>query len=119
MESAEGAGETVNLGSPEEMSVREIARRISALTGSDVPTETKPLPVDDPIRRCPDISKARTRLGWEPTTSIDEGLCATLDHFREELARPGRSTTPPEITPGSGAARGEQRLSDAFRSRTE
>jgi nucleoside-diphosphate-sugar epimerase len=87
MESAEAAGETVNLGSPEELSVREIARRIATLTGSDAPVETRPLPVDDPTRRCPDISKARGLLGWEPTTSLDEGLRATLDHFREELAR--------------------------------
>jgi nucleoside-diphosphate-sugar epimerase len=80
------AGEVVNIGSPDERTILEIARTIIALAGSDSGIERRPLPADDPTRRCPDIARARALLGWEPETSLAEGLRLTLDAFRAELS---------------------------------
>lgn len=71
----------VNLGNPVEIPVRALAERVIALTGSSSKLVFKPLPVDDPIQRCPDITKARTLLGWEPTVELDEGLRRTIAYF--------------------------------------
>ena len=71
----------VNLGNPEELSMRDIARRILELTGSDSPLEYRPLPADDPAQRCPDIGLARDKLGWTPRTGLDEGLGNTIRYF--------------------------------------
>lgn len=60
----------------------DIARRIIALTGSSSEVVFKPLPMDDPWHRQPDISLARKLLGWQPTTALDEGLTRTAQHFR-------------------------------------
>ena len=76
----------VNLGNPQEFTVRDIARRVIDLTGSKSEIEYKPLPVDDPKVRRPDISKAKTLLGWEPKVSIEEGLLKTISYFKEKLA---------------------------------
>ena len=67
----------VNLGNPHEVSMREIAQRIVKITGSSSPLELCPLPIDDPWHRQPDITRAREMLGWQPQTSLDEGLAAT------------------------------------------
>ena len=80
------AGEAVNLGCPEERTVLEIAEIISSLAGSPCHIEGGPLPVDDPARRCPDISKAHLLLGWQPEIDLETGLELTLKHFRAELA---------------------------------
>lgn len=72
----------VNLGNPREMTVRELADLVQNLTGSDLPVIREPLPEDDPQRRCPDISKARALLGWEPKVPLEEGLRLTWDYFR-------------------------------------
>jgi dTDP-glucose 4,6-dehydratase len=72
----------VNLGNPREITVRELADLIQKLAGSDLPLTTEPLPQDDPKRRCPDISKARALLGWEPKVGLEEGLRLTYDYFR-------------------------------------
>jgi UDP-glucuronate decarboxylase len=72
----------VNLGNPEEFTVLELARLVMELTGSQSKLVYKPLPVDDPGRRQPDITLARTRLGWQPTVSLREGLGKTIDWFR-------------------------------------
>ncbi|MBI1852229.1 MAG: SDR family oxidoreductase, partial [Planctomycetes bacterium] len=72
----------VNIGNPNEMTILEFAKRILALTGSKSRIVFKPLPVDDPKVRQPDITKARRVLGWEPKVSLDEGLKKTLDYFR-------------------------------------
>jgi dTDP-glucose 4,6-dehydratase len=72
----------VNLGNPDEMTVREFAERIRRMTGSSSPIVNRPLPEDDPRQRCPDISKARRLLGWEPRVPLEEGLRLTIDHFR-------------------------------------
>lgn len=71
----------VNLGNPVECTVRELAEKVVELTGSISPLVYKPLPVDDPCRRRPDISLARDVLGWEPSTQLTDGLAATIDYF--------------------------------------
>jgi UDP-glucuronate decarboxylase len=71
----------VNLGNPEEMTVREIAELILELTGSSSRLVRRPLPPDDPTRRCPDISKARARLAWSPLVSAREGVARTIAYF--------------------------------------
>jgi len=81
-----GEHEPVNLGNPQEITILEFAERIRTLTGSNVPIVFKPLPEDDPKQRCPDITKARRILHWEPEVSLDEGLPRTLEFFRREVA---------------------------------
>jgi dTDP-glucose 4,6-dehydratase len=75
--------EPVNIGNPEELSVNAIAEMIRRLTDSDVPIIHKPLPVDDPKVRRPDIKKARRVLNWEPKISIEEGLTKTVNWFKK------------------------------------
>ena len=77
--------EPVNIGNPQEITILEFAERVRALMGSDVPIIFKPLPQDDPKQRCPDISKAKRLLGWEPKVNLNEGLQLTLDFFRQQV----------------------------------
>ena len=79
----------VNLGNPIEVSIREFADRIKALTASRSEIAFRPLPVDDPKVRQPDITRARQLLGWEPRVSLEDGLRRTIDYFRQKLG-PGR-----------------------------
>jgi dTDP-glucose 4,6-dehydratase len=72
----------VNLGNPNEMTIREFAEHIRRVTGSSSPIVYRALPEDDPQRRQPDISKARRLLGWEPHVPLEEGLRLTLAYFR-------------------------------------
>ncbi len=73
----------VNLGNPHEISVRTLATRIVALTGSRSEIVHRPLPQDDPTQRCPDIGLARRLLDdWQPTVALDDGLTRTIDYFR-------------------------------------
>jgi UDP-glucuronate decarboxylase len=72
----------VNLGNPVENTVRALAEKIVAMTGSASRLEFRPLPSDDPLQRRPDIGLARSRLGWEPATPLDAGLQKTIDYFR-------------------------------------
>ncbi len=90
MESPETCNDPVNLGNPVETSMHEIARRVLRATGSASPIEHRGLPVDDPLQRCPDISRARRLLGWEPAIDLDEGLARTVAYFRDRcgVARP-------------------------------
>jgi UDP-glucuronate decarboxylase len=74
----------VNLGNPHEVSMRTLAERIIALTGSASTLTTHPLPEDDPMQRCPDIQAALKVLGWSPTTGLDDGLLKTIDYFRQQ-----------------------------------
>ncbi len=74
----------VNLGNQEEVTVLELAERILAITGSDSPLVRKPMPVDDPTRRCPDISLARRELGWEPRVPLHIGLRNTIAWFESQ-----------------------------------
>ena len=77
--------EPVNLGNPEEWSVRKMAETIVELSGSKSSITLHELPVDDPKVRQPDISRARQILGWKPGVSIEQGLAATLEDFRHRL----------------------------------
>ena len=76
----------INLGNPVEISVRTLAERVIALTGSSSKIIFKPLPVDDPKQRCPDITLAQKTLGWRPTVDLDDGLSRTIDYFRKLMA---------------------------------
>jgi UDP-glucuronate decarboxylase len=73
----------VNLGNPVERTVKQLAERVLALTGSKSEIVYKPLPVDDPKQRCPDIGLARSLLKWEPTVALDDGLQKTIAYFRK------------------------------------
>jgi dTDP-glucose 4,6-dehydratase len=78
--------EPVNIGNPNEFTMLQLAELVIEVTGSSSPIEFHPLPVDDPTQRQPDITKARERLGWEPSISLRDGVSRTVDHFREVLA---------------------------------
>ncbi len=75
----------VNLGNPGEFTIRELAEKVIALTGSASKIEFRPLPADDPMQRKPDISLARERLGWEPAVQLQAGLERTIAYFDELL----------------------------------
>ncbi len=75
----------INLGNPVEYSLNDFAKVIERLVGKNLGVEYLPGRPDDPRRRCPDISKARKLLGWEPKVSLDEGLKRTMEAFRREL----------------------------------
>jgi dTDP-glucose 4,6-dehydratase len=77
----------VNVGNPNEMTIMAFAEKINALTGNKAGIKMYPRPVDDPNRRCPDISKAKRILGWEPQVGLDEGLQKTIAYFSEKLKR--------------------------------
>ena len=72
----------VNLGNPEEVTVLELAQTIVRLAGSDSKIEFRDLPIDDPKQRRPDITRARSILGWEPEVDLEDGLGRTLEYFR-------------------------------------
>jgi len=75
----------VNIGNPREMTIAEIARTILQMTGSKSRLVYRPLPTDDPKVRQPDITRARTLLGWEPKVSLEEGLVRTIEYFRMKM----------------------------------
>ncbi|HVR43750.1 MAG TPA: UDP-glucuronic acid decarboxylase family protein [Thermoanaerobaculia bacterium] len=79
----------VNIGNPDEMTVLEFAETIRAICGSSAPIEFRPLPVDDPKVRRPDITRARSLLGWEPRVALEEGLRRTIEYFRGKVAGGG------------------------------
>ena len=75
----------VNIGNPAEYSIRQLAEEVLTVTGSESEVVYEPLPVDDPTQRRPDITLARTQLGWEPRIGLREGLQRTADWFRQAL----------------------------------
>ena len=75
----------INLGNPVEFTILELAEKVVKLTRSRSKFVYKPLPSDDPVRRWPDIAIAKTKFGWEPKVSLDEGLARTIEYFRETL----------------------------------
>ncbi|HIA20013.1 MAG TPA: SDR family oxidoreductase [Planctomycetaceae bacterium] len=84
----------VNLGNPEEYTIRQLAETVIELTGSASQLVFKPLPPDDPVRRCPDISLAQARLQWQPTIGLREGLQRTIEWFRDLDISAYRPPTP-------------------------
>ena len=78
--------EPTNIGNPQEITILEFAERVRALVGADVPIDFQPLPQDDPKQRCPDITKARRVLGWEPKVNLEDGLRLTYEYFRQRVA---------------------------------
>lgn len=77
--------EPVNLGNPHEFTVVQLADIVLELTETGVPVVHKEMPVDDPHRRCPDISVARSELGWQPEVPLRDGLVHTIEYFRHRL----------------------------------
>jgi dTDP-glucose 4,6-dehydratase len=75
----------VNIGNPIEFTILECARQVIAVTQSKSEIRYEPLPQDDPKQRQPDITKARTLLGWEPKIGLQQGLQMSLDYFREAV----------------------------------
>lgn len=80
-----GDSEPTNIGNPNEFTVRQLAELVVELTGTKAPIVARPLPTDDPKVRQPDITRARTMLGWEPTVTLREGVQRTIEHFRRVL----------------------------------
>jgi UDP-glucuronate decarboxylase len=78
----------VNLGNPNEFTIRELADKVIELTGSRSSIVARPLPSDDPLQRKPDISLAKERLGWTPKVQLDEGLRSTIAYFERLLKAP-------------------------------
>ena len=79
--------EPVNIGNPREMTIKQFAEEIIRITGTKSRIEHRPLPVDDPKVRQPDISRAREILGWQPQVDFDEGITQTIEYFRAWLER--------------------------------
>jgi UDP-glucuronate decarboxylase len=81
----------INLGNPVETSVAELAGMITEITGSRSKITRRPLPIDDPVQRCPDIAEAERILGWHPKIALKDGLARTIDYFDKLLgSNPGR-----------------------------
>jgi len=80
----------MNAGNPQEFTIRELADLVIDMTGSRSEIVERPLPTDDPVRRCPDIGVARDRLGWSPSTPLRDGLEKTIAYF-DQLLREGKS----------------------------
>ena len=75
----------VNLGNPAEITMRELAQLVIGMTGSASTVAMRPLPIDDPRQRCPDITLASAHLGWRPEIPLKEGLSTTIAYFRNEM----------------------------------
>jgi UDP-glucuronate decarboxylase len=82
METGNDVTGPINIGNPVEFTMAELAHHVLALTGSTSTIENRPLPLDDPRQRQPDITLARTLLGWEPTVPLEQGLTRTIGYFR-------------------------------------
>jgi dTDP-glucose 4,6-dehydratase len=83
---ASSENDPVNIGNPHEMSIEDMARLVIKMTGSSSQVVFRPLPADDPKVRRPDITRARTLLGWEPKVALDEGLTSTIAYFKKKMS---------------------------------
>jgi len=88
-----GTNEPTNIGNPHEFTVRQLADHVLKLTGSKSPIVKKPLPIDDPRVRQPDISYAQQTLAWEPAVSLEDGLRRTIEYFRGVVERERAAVT--------------------------
>ncbi|WP_082702268.1 UDP-glucuronic acid decarboxylase family protein [Pseudacidovorax intermedius] len=105
MDCEDAGAAPVNLGNPGEFRVRDLALQVLQLTGSPSPLVARPLPVDDPLQRRPDIARAQQLLGWQPQVALAAGLQRTIGHFARRLARPapaeGAEALPAQAEPAS------------------
>lgn len=101
MEAPDNVTGPINLGNPGEFTILQLAQKVIDLTGSGSKLEFRPLPCDDPLQRCPDISKAKKHLNWEPTIQLEEGLKRTIAYFDDQLRR----NAPSPFRLGDGLAR--------------
>ena len=83
METEDGFTGPVNLGNPDEFTIKELAEKTIEMTGSSSEIEYCPLPADDPRQRCPDIDLANNIMGWKPKVKLDQGLKETVQWFSE------------------------------------
>jgi nucleoside-diphosphate-sugar epimerase len=93
-ESEAARGEVINLGNPDEYTIREFAETVARLVGVGLRVEERPMPADDPSRRRPDITKARRLLGWSPEVPLNVGLLRTIEAFRESAVAVPDAVTP-------------------------
>ena len=98
MASPEGVQGPINLGNPAEFTIAQLAHKVIELTGSRSKIVYKPLPVDDPLQRQPDISQAEALLGWRPHTDLVAGLSKTIAYFDALLANEAAATKPESLT---------------------
>ncbi len=98
-----GDSNPTNIGNPDEYTVRQLAEIIVELTGTSSTIVYEPLPQDDPKQRKPDITRARTMLGWDPTVPVREGVARTIDYFRSLLGTPHMA---PRVPRAGGAGIG-------------
>jgi UDP-glucuronate decarboxylase len=94
MGTADDCNGPMNLGNPGEFSIRELAERVIALTGSRSKIVHLPLPSDDPTQRQPDISYAREKLSWTPSVPLEKGLAKTVEYFQGLLGQTRQAATP-------------------------
>ncbi|HEY5440483.1 MAG TPA: UDP-glucuronic acid decarboxylase family protein [Gemmatimonadaceae bacterium] len=94
-----------NIGNPDEYTVKQLAELVVELTGTSAPIVYEPLPADDPKVRKPDITRARTMLGWEPTVHVRDGLARTIEYFRQHLGTAMMAPRVPRSRPGAASAR--------------
>lgn len=94
MNTDKNATDPVNLGNPVEVTIAELANRIIDLTGSYSKLVFQPLPQDDPKQRCPDISRAKSLLGWKPTVDLDQGLTRTIAYFDDLFSQNSKVLRP-------------------------
>lgn len=97
LEPAEEFG-PVNLGNPHEISIRELAETVIEMTGSRSKIDFRPLPQDDPMQRCPDISRARSIMAWQPKTGLRDGLGKTIAYFEAYLNGTGPGSDPDPVS---------------------
>jgi UDP-glucuronate decarboxylase len=93
METGDDVTGPINLGNPGEFTMLELATKVIEMVGCGTVIDHRPLPADDPVRRCPDIDLARKVLGWEPTVGMDDGLSRTVEYFRSLLPPERRGNT--------------------------
>jgi dTDP-glucose 4,6-dehydratase len=79
--------EPTNIGNPQELTILEFAERVRKLVGTNTPINFHPLPQDDPKQRCPDITKAKRILKWEPKVNLEAGLQTTYEYFKDKVAQ--------------------------------
>ncbi len=94
-----------NIGNPDEYTVRQLAELVVELTGTSSPIVSEPLPEDDPKVRKPDITRARTMLGWEPTVHVRDGLARTIEYFRAYVGTPMMARRAPRPRPSATTSR--------------